>query len=176
MTDYEQDDIQDAPSPSTSSSGWKYERVPVKKKSEMTPASAIADLFKHLALMIFFVIFPIFMLAVTDWVAFSIFKNTFYAEPWMKPVVVLAGMFLAGVGCRMIMEGFFQSMGLYFVAIIGFCGYAYLCWYDIENTGSLFSARLLPEALRYSMLPYVYSLPVSGLVGMLFFKWFSLKP
>lgn len=155
---------------------WHYEHKGASRKAGFSPGKAVNELFRNIFLFIAFTALPFILLFIIDWALFSFFKNTYYDEPWMRPMILLASAFFAGVFSRQMMEENMRSMGLFVVGIIGFCTFAWLVYQDIDRTGALFSAAFLPVMLKNSLTPYVFATPITAIIGMMFFKIFSLRP
>ena len=90
------------------------------------------------------------------------------------PVLILLSTFLAGAFMRQKMEDESGGMGLFLLGMLSLVAFAFLTQYDITTHGQVYS-RFMPRILRTSTLDYLYFLPGVGLLGMLFYKYFTLK-
>jgi hypothetical protein len=66
------------------------------------------------------------------------------------------------------------GLGLFVLGLVGLMLFAYVTNMDIHQLGGIYS-QYMPKYLKPTMVEYVYLLPGVGLMGMLFYKYFSLK-
>ncbi len=155
---------------------WHYEYKPPSPKPSFNWGLLIWDCIRHALSYGAFTALPLLFFIALDWILFFSFKDTYFNEPWMVPIALVVSVFLSGAFARQLMEEYIRSMGLFVVGVLGLCTFALIVYYDVTHTGSFFSASYMPQILRLIILPYVYATPVVGLVGMLFYKLFSLRP
>ena len=122
----------------------------------------------------YFLLLPIILLVIIDWVAYSVFKDTFYGEHWMMPVLVAGVAFLSGAFMRQKAADDAAGIGTLVMAMLALAVFAYLTWLDVTSSGGYYS-RFLPQIMRSEVQDYVFLLPPIGLIWMLFYKQFSLK-
>lgn len=122
----------------------------------------------------YFTFLPIFLTIVLNWVVASFTMNNFYQESWMMPLLLLLSTFLAGAFIRQKMEDEIGGMGLFVMAVLALLVFTLLSYYDMTTHGGVYS-RMMPKILPYSAQNYLYFLPGVGLLGMLFYKYFTLK-
>lgn len=125
-------------------------------------------------LMAYFTLMPIVCTWGISWVVYWLTANTFYGEPWMMPLLLISGAFFGGVFIRQKIEDEMGGMGLFFLGMLALIIFSILTHMDIEKVGGIYS-QFMPKLLRPSMADYLYMLPGIGLVGMLFYKYFTLK-
>lgn len=90
------------------------------------------------------------------------------------PFLIILSTFLAGAFMRQKMEDETGGLGVFVLGILALLVFAFLTFQDIKTTGGVYS-RFMPKLLRYSLLDYIYLLPAVGVLGMLFYKYFTLK-
>ena len=154
---------------------WTYQRPPDKKRgiSLSSLGAAFISLISTIGYLLCFTVVPVAVYIGVDWLVYLITRNTFYREPWMQPMILLLGTFLAGVYTRMIMEENMKTLGVFILGIFGFIGFAAINYYTLNNPGSLFSHWLptMPD-----IIPEVsFCIPIAGLLGMFCYKFFSLR-
>ncbi|MGE0200462.1 MAG: hypothetical protein AB7P76_05795 [Candidatus Melainabacteria bacterium] len=164
------DDDQDEPA----GEKWVYQKTPVKKKAEYTAGQFARDVVVHVFMFGVFTLIPVLVYVAFSWLVFNFLADTFYNEPWVRPATFLFSTFLAGVLCRQLMEEPPKGLGLFIMGILGMIAFACITAIDIQNTGEIYS-RNLPDILAPSHMPYVFSAPFAGMMGMLMFKYFSLQ-
>lgn len=156
-------------------SKWVYEKAPAKKESGFDFAGFTSGLVTAILMYGYATLLPLVVLTAVDWGAWLLLQETFYEEPWVKPGVLLLSVFLAGAFARVTMKVHQQTMLLFIVGILGITSFAVLTWYDIASDDIVFSVRLLPQGFRMSLLPFVYSIPAVGIMGMMFYSLFEIK-
>jgi hypothetical protein len=125
-------------------------------------------------LMAYFVLMPIACTWVVSWAAYWLTASTFYSEPWMMPLELISGAFLGGVFIRQKIEDEMGGMGLFFLGLLALIIFSFLTHMDIAKLGGVYS-QFMPRLLRPSVGDFLFMLPGIGLVGMLFYKFFTLK-
>lgn len=131
-------------------------------------------LFGSVFLLAYFVFLPIILTVIINWAAYAFTQNNFYQDAWMMPTLLLLSTFLAGALMRQKMEDETGGMGLFFLGMLALVVFAWLTQHDIRSLGGVYS-RYMPKMLPHSVLDFVYLLPALGVVGMLFYKYFTLK-
>lgn len=122
----------------------------------------------------YFTFLPIILTVIINWAVASFTMNNFYQEHWMMPALIVLSTFLAGAFMRQKMEDEAGGMGLFLLGMLALIAFTFLTHYDITSHGQVYS-RFMPKILRTSTLDYLYFLPGVGLLGMLFYKYFTLK-
>lgn len=140
----------------------------------MTLPEALNIFGMQLFMMGYFVLLCAFVFCLVNWIAFQTTASTFYDEHWMAPTVLLGSTFLAGAFMRQTSEDVRGGLGQFIVAIFALALFAYLTYLDLQTTGGVFS-KFMPKALSSSLFDYIYAIPMVGMLGMIFFKYFTLK-
>lgn len=122
----------------------------------------------------YFTFLPLMLLCLLHWAVYSFAMNNLYQESWTMPALLLLATFLAGAFMRQKMEDENGGMGLFVIGILALIVFSLITYQDIATTGGIYS-RFLPKILRRSLLDYLYFLPGVGMLGMLFYKYFTLK-
>jgi hypothetical protein len=125
-------------------------------------------------LMAYFVLMPVACTWIISWAAYWLTADTFYNAPWMMPLQLVGGAFLGGVFIRQKIEDEMGGMGLFFLGLLALVLFAFVTHLDVEKLGGVYS-QFMPRLLRPSVGDYLPMLPGIGLVGMLFYKFFTLK-
>lgn len=154
---------------------WRYTHVETPKPQGVSLKGVAELLFTHCLFYVFSVLCSLGILIALYWACEKVFASTLFDEPWMQPSVLIVSAYFSGVCIRMGTEQLIRSMGVYFIVLLGFASFTGLCWLDIQQTGSLFSTRFLPETLHLSSIPFIFAVPIVGLFGMLCYRWFTLR-
>lgn len=134
----------------------------------------VAAFLNGIFLLAYFTLLPVILLVILSWIAYTLTSNNFFQDPWMMPGLLLFSTFLAGALMRQKMEDEDGGMVLFFLGIVGLLAFAWMTQHDIDTLGGMYS-RFLPKLLRPGLEQYVYMLPGVGIVGMLFYKYFTIK-
>ncbi len=145
----------------------------IHRKTEQEPGllDKLAGAVFH---MVYFTLLPIIITVLVNWAVYSFTAHNFYQALWMAPTLLLLSTFLAGALIRQKIEDAMGGMGLFVLGIIALGVFAYLTSLDIQKTGGVYS-QLMPRFLLPGLESYVYMLPGVGILGMLFYKYFTLK-
>ncbi len=124
----------------------------------------------------YFMALPVFLLVTFSWALYSLTQDVAYDASWMGPGLLFASTFFAGVLSRQVMN--LHPIGrdglmLLLLVILAHMGFAYLTLQDLRLDDGLFSVYL-PKPLTLAVHPYVFSLPITGMLGILFSRSFSL--
>ncbi len=134
-------------------------------------------LINQIFLLVGFTLLPILLLIGLSWFAYSFAHDVIYEKVWAGIFLLLLSTFLAGVISRQIMNikpigG--EGMALFIVFMLAHMAFAYLTFRDLQLENGLFSAYL-PLPLNTSILPFIYSIPFIGMIGVVFSKIFSFE-
>jgi hypothetical protein len=136
--------------------------------------SLIGALVANIFYLVCFTGLPMLLTIILNWSVYTFTAHNFYQSLWMAPILLLISTFWAGALSRQMMEDKPGGMRLFVLAILAFSLFAWLTYYDIQNGGGLYS-QFLPRFLTARSLSSVYMLPGIGILGMLFYKYFTLK-
>lgn len=149
----------------------------VYERKERGP-HVLMKLFNSMFLFLYFIFLPVMLTVLINWAVYSLTKENFYQDHWMMPTLLLLSTFLAGALMRQKMEdesgGQTGGMGLFFLGIAALFAFVWLTQQDIQMTGRIYS-HWLPTPLRPSVSDWLLMLPLTGIFGMLFYKFFTLK-
>lgn len=152
-----------------------YRESPTAIRRKKEPGESFLDKLAagifHLA---YFTLLPIILTVAINWMAYSFTAHNFYRALWMSPALLILSTFLAGALIRQRIEDAMGGMGLFVLGILALCLFAGLTFHDIQKVGGVYS-QLMPSFLLPSVESYVYMLPGVGVMGMLFYKYFTLK-
>ncbi len=124
-----------------------------------------------------FTLLPIGLLVALSWFSYSFAHDLIYERAWANIFLLLLSTFVAGVISRQLMNLKFigdQGMGLFIVFMLAQITFAYLMFQDLQMEEGLFSIYL-PLPLNISVLPFIYSIPLVGMIGMVLSKTFSFE-
>lgn len=144
------------------------------RKRKDPPKSRFGAMVTASFLLGYFTFLPILTMIVGHWAVYSFTMNNFYKALWMMPVLTVVCTFLGGTLIRQKMEDETGGMGLFLLAMVSLVIFAGLTYLDIRYTGGVYS-RFMPKLLRPSVLQVVWLLPGTGLLGMLAYKYFTIK-
>ncbi len=145
------------------------------KREEKSPLSeALNRLGIQLFMYAYYTALPLIALVVLHWIVSS-FVSFYYDEYWMDPLLLVLATFLGGAFMRQTAEDTDNGMGQLLIAILALVTFAYITKMDLDSIGAVYSAQFLPHILRSSVYNFVYAIPFIGMVGIIFFKHFSLK-
>ena len=114
---------------------------------------------------------PALLLIAISWLSHSFTKQVCYDEFWMMPLLVCISVFIAGVMIRQSFRKNKFQLLLTLLGMLGFVVFTLLLKHDIQ-THSLLSVYL-PKPIYSEVTPFIYSLPLVGLLGMVFSNLFS---
>ncbi len=146
----------------------------LREKDASDEPNLFEKLVNSLFLLGYFTLLPVALVILLNWAAYALASTTFYQDFWMMPSLLVLATFLGGALIRQKMEEEEGGMGLFFLGLMGLMVFAWLTWLDINGSGDMYS-RYMPKLLKPSMADYVFAIPGIGLVGMLFYKYFTLK-
>lgn len=146
----------------------------LREKDASDEPNLFEKLVNSMFLLGYFSLLPVVLVILLNWAAYAIAATTFYQDFWMMPSLLVLGTFLGGALIRQKMEDEEGGMGLFFLGMMGLMVFAWLTWLDINDPGAMYS-RFMPKLLKPSLSDYVYGIPAIGMVGMLFYKYFTLK-
>lgn len=144
------------------------------RKRKEPPKSRFGVVITAIFLLGYFTFLPVLTMVVGHWAVYSFTMNNFYKAFWMMPVLTVVCTFLGGTLIRQKMEDEVGGMGLFLLAMVALTLFAGLTYWDIHCAGGIYS-RFMPKLLRSSVLDVVWLLPGTGLLGMLFYKYFTVK-
>jgi hypothetical protein len=124
--------------------------------------------------LIYFSLLPALITIVLNWVVYYFAESTIYHEFWMMPLLLTLGTFIGGVFIRQQIESGSGGLTGFSLGILGLLIFAGLTYGDMHQPGGLYS-RYMPQFLRPGLVVWVFALPGVGFLGMLFYKFFSLK-
>jgi hypothetical protein len=119
----------------------------------------------------FYIGLPAFLLIILSWFSYGFTKRVCFDEFWMMPLLICLSTFVAGVIIRQGMRYTKHQLGLTVLAGLGLMVFAVLVWMDIQNHQLI--SPYLPLPLRSEVLPYVYAIPLVGLLGLVFSNLFA---
>ncbi len=124
-----------------------------------------------------FTLLPILLLIAISWFTYSFAHDVIYEKNWAGIFLLLASTFLAGVISRQMMNlkpiGD-EGMALFIIFMLAHVAFAYLTFRDLQLESGVFS-NYLPLPLNTSVLPFVYSIPFVGMLGVVLSKLFSFE-
>lgn len=139
---------------------------------------ALQSLVYQILMFAYFLLLPILLLIAISWSMFSITHDVMYDDSWMGPALLVLATFMAGVISRQTMNlnhiGSGDSMGVFLMAVMGHIGFATLTYLDLQSEAGVYS-DFLPRPLTLAIYPFVFALPVVGMLGILFSRNFSLS-
>jgi len=134
-----------------------------------------ASLIIGLFLLGYSTLLPIAATIIINWAVYYFTAETFYHDAWMMPVLLAFSAFISGVFIRQKVEDNGRGGLLRFsVGLVGLLVYAYITYLDIHQLGGVYS-QYMPMFLRPPIVALIYALPGIGFLGMVFYKYFSLK-
>jgi hypothetical protein len=137
-------------------------------------SSILGKLILGMFLLVYFTLMPIACTWGVNWVVYWVTADNLYSEAWMMPALLLFGTFLGGVFIRQKIEDDNGGMALFFLGMVALIIFSILTHMDIEKVGGIYS-QFMPKLLRPSIASYIYMLPGVGLIGMMFYKFFTIK-
>jgi len=146
----------------------------VNPKESESERGMLTMLLGGLFLTSYFLLLPIFLSVLIQWAVYSLTMNTFYEAPWMAPALLLFATFLSGALMRQKMEDDNGGMVVFALGIMALIAFAWMTRLDILHTGTIYGG-FMPKPLSYTLLDYILMLPGVGLLGMLAYKYFTLK-
>lgn len=146
----------------------------VNRHDQEPPKGFWVNLIRGGFLLFYFSLVPILSIIIVNWLVFFFTQNNFYMEPWMSPGLAILSTLVAGALIRQRMEDELGGLGLFTLAIIALMLFSWLTWQDINTIGGVYS-RFMPKFLPFELLDYIMALPAVGIVGMLAYKYLTLK-
>lgn len=146
----------------------------VNRPDQEPPPSLLMGLICSAFLLTCFTLLPILVLTATHWLVFFFARSTLYQENWMNPALAIISCVIAGAFIRQHSEDERGGLGIFTLGILALILFAWLTHQDIHAVGGLYS-RFLPRFLPVELDTYTFAFPAFGLIGMLFFKYLSLK-
>lgn len=151
---------------------WTYQ-APPKEKEGFDFAGAAIGLLASILYLGLFSLLPILVFIGMDWIVYTVTRDTFYTDPWVKPTVLMAATFMAGAYARIVMEENFKTMGVFIIGILGLIIFSAVTYVMLDEPGTLY-AKWLP-AIPSVDPALVFGLPLIGLAGMFCYQFFSLR-
>ncbi|MEM0952021.1 MAG: hypothetical protein AAGI66_07770 [Cyanobacteria bacterium P01_H01_bin.74] len=107
-----------------------------------------------------------------QWAGYAVFSETFFNTDWMPPLLSCFGLFFGGVFIRQWLENASENkMALFGIALVSLCVVTGLIAYEIQVPHAI-----LPQALDPVLSDYLWGMPCVGLLGMVCYHYFVLKP
>lgn len=146
----------------------------VNRHDQEPPKGFWANFARTAFLLFYFTVLPILVLTVVNWLVFFFTQNNFYQESWMSPVLAILSCIISGALIRQHSEDEMGGMGIFTLAIIALILFSWLTYQDIHTIGGLYS-RFMPKFLPITLNDYVFAFPAIGVVGMLVYKYLTVK-
>ncbi len=139
---------------------------------------ALQSLVYQILMFGFFLLLPVVLLVATSWTVFGVTQDVIYDDSWMGPALLLFATFMAGAFSRQAMNisyiGSGDSMGVFLLGILAHIGFAVLTYMDLQTEAGVYS-EYLPRPLTIAIYPFIFALPVVGMLGILFSRNFTLS-
>jgi hypothetical protein len=124
--------------------------------------------------MFYFTLLPILTTVLLNWAVYFFTQDNLFQEAWMSPTLMGISVFMAGALIRQKMEDDMGGMGAFTLAILALILFASLTYQDIQTIGDIYS-RFMPQFLNENLIDFIYALPAIGIMGMLAYKYFTIK-